>query len=110
MPLNDMAGLSKIIASVYHVSGPMTDTADHEPTLGQLPSPAAYNTATGLLGTVDLKALKPGSPPFPVIFDSGASLAITCAEDFVGPIQRLPHERRLGGMAAGMLIEGIGTV
>jgi len=109
-PLNDMAGISKIMASIYHVSGPVTN-ADHEPTLSQLPSPAAYNTVTGLLGMVDLKPLTPGSPPFSVIFDSGASLAISpCAEDFVGPIQKLPHERRLGGMGAGMLIEGIGTV
>ena len=110
MPFNDMAGISEIMASVYHASGPVTN-ADHESTLSQLPSPAAYNTATGLLGTVDLKPLTPGSPPFPVIFDSGASLAISpCTEDFVGPIRKLPHERRLEGMAAGMLIEGIGTV
>ena len=109
-PFNDMAGLSEIIASVYHVSSIANDS-DSNPSYSQLPSPSAYNTATGLLGAVDLKPITPHSPPFSVIFDSGASLAISpCKEDFVGPIQRLPQERRLGGMAAGMLIEGIGTV
>ena len=109
-PFNDMAGLSEIMASIHHVSCDALDS-DYTPSSLQLPSPAAYNTATGLLGTVDLKPHTPLSPPFSVIFDSGASLAISpCKEDFVGPIQPLPHERRLGGMAAGMLIEGIGTV
>ena len=100
-PFNDMAGLSEIMASIHHVSCDALDS-DHAPSLLQLPSPSAYNAATGLLGTVDLKPHTPHSPPFPVIFDSGASLAISpCKEDFVGPIQRLPQERRLGGMAAG---------
>ena len=105
-----MAVLSKIMASIHHVSCDELDS-DHTPSSLQLPSPSTYNAATGLLGTVNLKPHTPHSPPFPVIFDSGASLAISpCKEDFVGPIQRLPQERRLGGMAAGMLIEGIGTV
>ena len=106
-----MAGLSEIMALIHHVSCDALDS-DYAPSSLQLPSPSAYNTASGLLGTVDLKPHTPYSPPFPVIFDSGASLAISpCKEDIVGPIlQPLPQERRLGGMAAGMLIEGIGTV
>ena len=39
-----------------------------------------------------------------VIFDSGASLAITPHH---GNIKPFPTERQLGGMANGMLIEGI---
>ena len=110
-PFNDMADLSNICAAVHHVSGDDTP-ADYDPCFSHLPSPAAYNSATHLLGSV---YLKPRSTSlhrhFPVIFDSGASLAISpCKDDFVGPIQRLPTERRLGGMAAGMLIEGVGTV
>ena len=109
-PFNDMAGLSEIMTSIHHVSCDELNS-DNTPSSLQLPSPSAYNAATGLLGTVDLKPHTPHSPPFPVIFDSGASLAIIpCKEDFVGPIQRLPQEHRLGGMAAGMLIEGISTV
>ena len=110
-PFNDMAGLSNICAAVHHVSGDDTP-ADYDPCFSHLPSPAAYNSATHLLGSVDLKPRSTSlHRPFPVIFDSGASLAISpCKDDFVGPIQRLPTERRLGGMAAGMLIEGVGTV
>ena len=110
-PFNDMAGLSDICANIFHVMGHDTPD-DHSPSLANLPSPAAYNTATSLLGSVDLKPRNAHNQrPFPVIFDSGASLAISpCADDFVGPIQKLPTERRLGGMAAGMLIEGVGTV
>ena len=105
-----MAELSEIMASIHHVSCDALNS-DYAPSSLQLPSPSAYNTATGLLGIVDLKPHTPHSPPFPVIFDSGASLAISpCKEDFVGQIQPLPQEHCLGGMAAGMLIEGIGTV
>lgn len=47
---------------------------------------------------------------FPLIFDSGASLAISPdAKDFVGPITPFATERRLGGIAQGMLIAGTGT-
>ena len=61
------------------------------------------------MGTVDRKP-RSASPHLPfvlLIFDSGASLS---RDDSVGPMQPLPSEDRLGGMAAGMLIEGIGNV
>jgi hypothetical protein len=46
-----------------------------------------------------------------IILDTGASLAITPnADDFIGPVTVPPGERRLGGMAQGMPIEGVGTV
>ena len=51
------------------------------------------------------------SRSFAVIFDSGASLAISPSkDDFIGPIRPLPTERRLGGMANGLLIAGIGDI
>jgi len=49
---------------------------------------------------------------FPIIFDTGASLAISpCAEDFEhGKINPLPSPLKLGGMANGLSISGIGIV
>ena len=48
---------------------------------------------------------------FPVIFDSGASLAITpCKDDFVGEIKVPEKPLRLGGLALGLPINGKGTV
>ena len=48
---------------------------------------------------------------FPVIFDSGASLAITpCKDDFVGEIKIPEKPLRLGGLALGLPINGEGTV
>ena len=47
---------------------------------------------------------------FPVVFDSGASLAITMNKsDFVGPICPLTN-RWLGGLTNGLDIKSIGTV
>ena len=46
-----------------------------------------------------------------IIFDTGASLGIThCKDDFDGPLTVPEGDLRLGGMAQGMLIEGIGPV
>ena len=107
----ELIDISDLCATIHHVHG-HDSQSDFDATIHSLPSPAAYNAATSLMGTVDLKPRTPNiSRPFSVIFDSGASLAISPSkDDFVGPIQQLPTERRLGGMAAGMLIEGIGTV
>ena len=45
----------------------------------------------------------------PVIFDTGASLAITLDEaDFDGPLTLPKGELRLGGMANGLKFEGMG--
>jgi hypothetical protein len=52
-----------------------------------------------------------GARNFPVIFDTGASLAISGnKEDFVGKITTPNHDLRLGGMGQGMKIEGVGVV
>lgn len=46
-----------------------------------------------------------------MIFDKGASLGIThCKEDFDGPLTLPEGDLRLGGMAQGMRIEGMGPV
>ena len=48
---------------------------------------------------------------FPVIFDTGASLAISPSKtDFTGTIKMFDEDRFLGGMADGMRIEGVGQV
>ena len=47
----------------------------------------------------------------PVIFDTGASLAVAHDKcDFDGPLTKPQKPLRLGGMANGLTIEGIGTV
>jgi hypothetical protein len=47
----------------------------------------------------------------PVIFDTGASLAITPHQtDFTTSLTLPPGDLRLGGMANGLKIEGIGSV
>ena len=52
-----------------------------------------------------------GTVRHPVIFDSGASLGITFDKnDFDGPLSKPEGDLRLGGMASGLLIEGIGSV
>jgi hypothetical protein len=52
-----------------------------------------------------------GARNFPVIFDTGASLAVSGhKDDFVGKITAPEHDLRLGGMGQGMKIEGIGVV
>lgn len=53
----------------------------------------------------------PMSDKKPVIFDTGASLAITYDKsDFDGPLTIPKEDLRLGGMANGLCIEGVGPV
>ena len=72
-------------------------------------SPTSYNASlTG--STSFLNRIGPLSL-FQVIFDLGASKAISgYKEDFIGEIITPDTEMRLGGMANGMLIEGVGIV
>ena len=52
-----------------------------------------------------------GSAKHAVIFDTGASLGITFdREDFDGPLTIPDGNLRLGGMAQGLKIEGVGSV
>jgi hypothetical protein len=52
-----------------------------------------------------------GNARHPVIFDSGASLGITFdRNDFDGSLTKPEGDLRLGGMAQGLQIEGIGSV
>ena len=76
------------------------------------PTPQACTAITPpTLGTVDLYPPTDTPSSFPVILDSGASLAISPSEqDFVGSIKPYPTPRRLGGMAGGIEIKGIGKI
>ena len=90
--------------------------ADHQYSSDDLSNPTVSAQANSALlpptlGNVDLYPAGTLPSSFPVIFDSGASLAISpSSHDFVGPIIPLPDDRRLGGMAGGMPIAGIGKI
>ena len=75
------------------------------------PSHLGLNTA--LNGNINfLDCLNPSQlNRFPVIFDSGASVAITGnRNDFVGQLQSPLGDQCIGEMAQGAKVEGIGTV
>ena len=108
LPKPSLVFFEDIIDLPYHINWPGDEPADDILSLDTCPTPQAYNAA--LLGKVDLVP-RDSPAAFKVIFDSGASLAISPSkEDFVGEIRRFPQERRLGGMAQGMAIEGVGYV
>jgi hypothetical protein len=75
-------------------------------------SPSRPGLNAALSGINFLYELTPSSVPrFPVIFDSGASIAITGDKtDFVGPLTAPPSGLTIGGMARGATVEGIGVV
>ena len=92
----------------------VTVRCDHHTSFDVVPSsvqaydPSPKGLIGASMGTVDL-LYKCDNTSFPVVFDSGASLAISMyASDFVGPIR--PLNRTLGGLANGLDIKGIGTV
>jgi hypothetical protein len=73
------------------------------------------NQATQMLVTDDwmfaFASKKNPESRSPVIFDTGASLAITPNQhDFVNPPRSLSRPMTLGGMANDLEIKGIGTV
>lgn len=64
-----------------------------------------------VMGTTAFKPFDPDNGRFAVIFDSGASRAISGhKEDFCTPIKPLPTPLKLGGMANGLDIMGMGQV
>lgn len=74
-------------------------------------NPTAPRLNAALAGTNLLNLdVSPLQRRFPVIFDSGASIAITDKTDFVGPLQAPPAGLTIGGMARGAKVEGIGLV
>jgi hypothetical protein len=105
-PVLDCFRFSDLCDDIVHISDA---TVDSDPTPStDIISPVAFNAC--LLGKVDLLPSSTTSS-FPVIFDSGASLAISPSlQDFSGPITKFTEDKRLGGMANGMLIEGIGNI
>jgi hypothetical protein len=77
--------------------------------------PAAYSTALSSDSDLDPAAFlllwDTPTDVHPIIFDTGASLAITPSlSDFDGPLSLPKGDLRLGGMANGMRIEGLDTV
>ena len=106
----DWLNLSSMISPHKHI------WADHQYYSDDLSNPVISAQANSALlpptlGEVDLYPAGTLPSSFPVIFDSGASLAISpSSQDFVGPIIPLPDDRRLGGMAGGMPIAGIGKI
>ena len=106
------------IDTTMDTSIPISDRHQHvyctpfqaETSLTAPPSPTAMVALTP--GLVDLYPLSSSLPStFPVIIDSGASLAISPHQsDFVGTIHYYENEKRLGGMAGGLTITGIGRV
>ena len=103
----DWLNLESICSSIHHVHC-SSISSDYIPSVNNSPSPKAYNAS--LMGTVDLQTnTSPHS--FPVIFDSGATLAISPSkEDFAGPIVPFKTKRTLGGTAGGIDIAGIGPI
>ena len=68
-------------------------------------------TQLELLATDPDVFMSVGDRKQPIIFDTGASLSITFDRaDFDGPLTIPPGDLRLGGMANGLKIEGIGPV
>ena len=106
--------LSTITEDVHHVHLHYpADVADPS-TIGLdaiCSHPSAY-TAAAQMGKIDLFLPSfTSSNLFQVIFDSGASLAISPSKsDFIGEISPLPTPRFLGGMANGLRIDGIGNI
>lgn len=110
LPSLDLFGLDYLSADTIDLdcreSGPITHVT---------PSAPGLNAAlTGINGFGDFSPLTSLTVPvsrFPVIFDSGASIAITGNKhDFVGPLKSPPPNLTIGGMAQGAKVEGIGLV
>ena len=103
----DWLNLESICSSIHHVHC-SSISSDYIPSVNNSPSPKAYNAS--LMGAVDLQThTSPHS--FPVIFDSGATLAISPSkEDFSGSIVPFKTKRTLGGTAGDIDIAGIGLI
>ena len=82
-----------------------------EPAINFCPTPRIYNAlTTGNIGPSFINPIT-SIKEFPIIFDSGASVAISgFKEDFISTLNSPKKEIRLGGMANGMPVEGIGNV
>ena len=111
--LFDFQGLQEphqhILSYLHQEDHFLTSSTDLLPTNFR---PQVYTALTQpTLGQVDLYPLNSMPSSFPLIIDSGASLAISPSEaDFIGPITYYATERTLGGMAGGIKIKGIGKI
>jgi hypothetical protein len=89
---------------------PFIDCTQHNELWHGSPSQPGLNAALGGINFLD--CLAPSSlNRFPIIIDTGASIAISGNKnDFVGSIRPPLQDLRLGGMAQGAKVEGIGAV
>ena len=90
-------------------SSPYNTTAPSTVDCYVAPSPSTVDCYVA--STASFMGLCPEQDLHPIIFDTGASLAITYNKpDFDGPLSLPKGDLRLGGMANGLKIEGIGLV
>mmetsp|Transcript_15021 Transcript_15021/g.28265 ORF Transcript_15021/g.28265 Transcript_15021/m.28265 type:complete len:2300 (+) Transcript_15021:159-7058(+) len=103
-PVFDFLHLDDLLQPSFHLDCVDLTSFHHHP------SAPGLNAA--LSGVNFLDCLAPSRlNRFPVIFDSGASVAITGNRgDFVGELHTPFSDLRLGGMAHGAKVAGIGTV
>ena len=105
--------LSELHDHIHHVDCNNSLEDSFEYAISHCPSPKICNALVG--ENIDSSLFHPLSSSvnkkFPIIFDSGASVAISgYRNDFISDLKEPSSEIRLGGMANGMLVKGIGNV
>jgi hypothetical protein len=107
LPSLDLLSLDSIcLPSVVEINGAEDGPLDHLP-----PTKPGFNAAMQGINFLPGGTSSSAASRFPVIFDSGASIAITGdRNDFVGTLQAPPPGLTIGGMARGAKVEGIGLV
>ena len=98
---------------IHHIDCTNSLKGSFEYAINNCPNPKICNALVG--ENVDSSLFHPLSSStikkFPIIFDSGASVAISgYKDDFISELKEPSSEIRLGGMANGMLVKGIGNV
>ena len=105
--------LSEMQDHIFHIDGDNSLKNSFDYAISHCPSPKICTalTKTGFNSSLFNPLSSSINKKFPIIFDSGASVAISgFKNDFVSDIQEPSSEIRLGGMANGMLVKGIGKV
>ena len=105
---DDVFDISGICSSEHTVHCDHHTSYDDVPYSTQCYSPSPQDLIGASMGTVDL-VYRCNTSKFPIVFDTGASLAISMDKsDFVGSI--FPLSQTLGGLVNGLDIVSIGTV
>ena len=105
--------LSDLNDHIYHIKCTNSLQNSFEYAINHCPDPRIYNALTEENTNSSLfhPLLSSTAKKFPIIFDSGASVAISgYKDDFISELKEPSSEIRLGGMANGMLVKGIGNV